>query len=1197
MSAFGQQLKTVLGITAVVSLYGIVTLLVWALGPDDMSVRIILIALILMTLPLAVLIAHLRKKQNEKKAAGASRAALQKPAPPAQEMSAPTRSYDELTRAAEETVQWLRNTKLGAEQPGGAVYRLPWFLIAGPPASGKTSLVLSSGLDFHALPSQRNAELHVVRPTRDCQWRVTRSAVLLDTSGRYTTEGPDRDEWSALIETMKSFRKDRPLDGLLMVVSVARLSASGEAEIEREAKLLRTRIDEVIARVRARFPVYLVFTHSDSIEGFADFFRPFTASEREQAWGTTFPLEQAANAHALFDVEFDYLHDTLMQRRLLRMSTPGLPDEQLRVFDFPLRFQDARRKLGLFTSTLFRPNPFSESPLLRGLYFTSSLADDQGAKAAAMRDPQKASGAAASLLSANDAPREYQSVGQGYFTQDLFNEVLLRDKDLAASFQASKQRSHRLRNALLAAAAALVSVFFIGTIISFFNNKSLIAEASEAGNRVNAIRQKDASAKDAKLTREELGALDALRKALLDLHEYERGSRPLRLRFGLYSGSAINRRLLDLYFERIDKWFFIPSVVALKSELQSFAAAPAANPAASSAAHDAAQGGAPGDADEDELGRHYDLLKAYLMLSELKQAEPKIVEPTFLANQLWEFWKKSSPADLEDVARQQLDFYARQLSYELEGREGDPPASPQDPKIIEEVRGKLVAYPAVKRYYKRITTEIDGKLQAVTVERVVKGAGKGLLTGSYAVPGSFTIEGYYEYVRDAFESASKEMGKEDWVMGAQPIQTGGQSADVGYLRTLYFGKYIEHWQKFLAGVKVQSYDLKRKANEVEALRTLASPNSPMDLLMNEVARNTRLSIAPTKPGVIGWIKGLFASKTGGVAEGKAVEEEFEPLFQFVSTEGDKNTAGISQYRGILGKVADEIAPKSDQQLKLLAAEMFKSETTSPIQVADEAIKNLLINFKGAAARNAAGLLEKPLANLKFMLSGGGCDEIERIWNQQLYKLAHDVEQGFPFTESGSAKVADLTRFLNPVDGEFTKFLKNNVGVFFDTVDGKWVRKDSSDCTFSDAFVLYLNNALRLQAALFPGNSKDLKITYELKLQTSAADDVTTILAIDGNTIEAKGNASASKKFIWPAPEGENIGVKATAKQGDREVGTHPPVAEVWGVFKAFAGSGNQYTLSWTLGQGSLRATITPDAANHPFKRNLFTEMHAPMNLK
>ena len=97
-----------------------------------------------------------------------------------------------------------------------------------------------------------------------------------------------------------------------------------------------------------------------------------SAEDRAQVWGATIPLEQSQNAHALFDVEFDHLYDALMRRRLVRLGVPAPPAEQLRVFNFPLSFGESRRKLGLFTSALFRPNPFSENPLLRGFYFTSS---------------------------------------------------------------------------------------------------------------------------------------------------------------------------------------------------------------------------------------------------------------------------------------------------------------------------------------------------------------------------------------------------------------------------------------------------------------------------------------------------------------------------------------------------------------------------------------------------------------------------------------------------------------------------------------------------------------------------------------------------------------------------------------------------------------------------------------------------------
>src|SRR5207244_3995347 len=113
---------------------------------------------------------------------------------PAKGGQVPARSYPELAQQAEAAVQWLRSSKLGAAPAGDVIYGLPWFLIAGPPASGKTSLLLSAGLDFHTVSRQSYADQQLIRPTRNCEWRVTDEAVLLDTAGRYQAEGAERDE-------------------------------------------------------------------------------------------------------------------------------------------------------------------------------------------------------------------------------------------------------------------------------------------------------------------------------------------------------------------------------------------------------------------------------------------------------------------------------------------------------------------------------------------------------------------------------------------------------------------------------------------------------------------------------------------------------------------------------------------------------------------------------------------------------------------------------------------------------------------------------------------------------------------------------------------------------------------------------------------------------------------------------------------
>src|SRR5215213_7549801 len=736
MFSSGSQLSYLLGISAYVSFYGIACLLVGFIGYSlgfEVSTQIIIIALILLTLTFAILINLYRNIRALLKEAVAQAAAAAAPADSPQidkTPAAPKRVYDDQLRAAEEAVQWLRSTPLGGAKASEAVYALPWFVVAGPPASGKTSLLLSSQMDFHALPSQRRGELKIVRPTRNSEWRMTDSAVWIDTAGRYQSDGLGREEWLALGETIRKHRANRPLDGLLLVVNADRLLHSNDTEIEQQAKTIRARVDELISVAHVRFPVYLVFTNMDRLPGFGEFFSIGSDDNPAQVWGATIPLEKAANAHALFDAEFDLLRESLVRRRLLRLRQPSAPAAQLRTFVFPLRFSEARDKLGLFTSALFRPNPFSESPLLRGFYFTANVNNGQ-ARPAAVED---------------DAERSAHAVGEPYFTNQLFRDVLLRDKDLAGSFQAAQKRPPRAGFVLLAVASVLLLFLSLGGVVSFLNNRWLISEAVDRGVRVDEIARQDKGidplTKEPAAARAEIEAVESLRESLSQLDEYEHGSRPLRLRFGLYSGSEISGQLREIYFRAIDQRYVKPTVAALNADLQSFAAgAPSIPPTGSTSSE---QGSSTSN--EDVLGRHYDLLKAYLMLAQADR-----VEPAFLTNQLQEYWKKSSPKDMDLVSQNQLDFYSRQAVYD------DAPHYQADDKLVAEVQQKLVAYPSVFRVYKRVVTDINAKTKPVSLDSILQGRSGGVLSSTYSVPGSFTIDGYRNHMLAAFDSAADEM--------------------------------------------------------------------------------------------------------------------------------------------------------------------------------------------------------------------------------------------------------------------------------------------------------------------------------------------------------------------------------------------------------------------------------------------------------
>ncbi|HVG39147.1 MAG TPA: type VI secretion system membrane subunit TssM [Pyrinomonadaceae bacterium] len=1195
MSSITDQLKSLLGLSAIFSFYGVVSLATWFIGASlgiNVSYVVVAIVLLLLTLPFALLLMFWRKRKA-KAAAEAAASGAQLPGadgqPAPTQLSAPSGNYADLTNGAEETVQWLKNTRLGAAKSENALYALPWYLVAGPPASGKTSFVLSSGLNFHALPSQQGSDPQFIRPTRSCDWRVTDSAVLLDTTGRYQTESQARDEWSALIETIKKYRGARPLDGLLVPVSAEQLTRLKDPEIEQQAKLLRARIDEVIQRTKTRFPVYLVYTHIDAVDGFRDFFAAFGREERSQVWGATIPLNQSANAHALFDVEFDQLYDTLMRRRLTRLGAGIPPAQQIRIFNFPPRLGEARAKLGLFSSILFRPTPFSESPLLRGFYFTANVS---GNRQAAGRGGAAAAPAGAAPI---EPQSEARTIGEGFFTSRFFKEVLLSDQALAASFQAMKRRPNYLRNALLALAGLLMLFFAVGTIISFVKNKALVDEATERAGHVLAITTadngKDPTKKDPAAARVEIEAANDLRESLAELDEYERDGPPLSLRFGLYSGDKIAADLRYTYFESIRQRFFQKTVDAIERDLKTFTASGGSNvPTTTTPGTNSASADAPST--EDALGKHYDLLKAYLMLG-----QPDKVEPTFLAATLEDYWVKFAPPDMEVQAKQQLEFYSRHAGPD------DPLHYQANEQLVSQARRKLLAYPAANRFYKRITTEINAKSPFVNLDTILQGTGGGALTGTYTVPGSFTVEGYRKYVTPALASAAEEISKDDWVMGnVASAEAKNQGADVSKLQSMYFREYTDQWRKFLKGVSVKEY--KKRDEAVDVLKTLSATDSPMLRVMETVAHNTKISAEPEGEGWIAWIKSFFGGQkekdeAGGNTE---IEKEFRPIFQFVPTESTKDSTPISQYRTALQSVEETLETTSDDQLTQTSKTLLTGKDDIGLQKAEQNIAKLLDGFKTAPAADAASLLKQPLGNLRAFLYGGGYAQIQKTWTDQIYPKARGIEAGFPFTDAGESSVADIAKFLNPSNGQLTQFFSASLASSFDDAQGQWKLKDSGAFKFSDEFVNYLNNARRLRDAMFPNGGAQPEVNYELALQPLTDADV--IVDIDGQHLESRGTSSA--KFTWPAKPGSPTGATikvvptggATVAITDAQPLSFPGE---WGLFKMINSGAptrtpdGQIALTWTIGATQVRANLRPASANNPFTRTLFTALRAPQN--
>ncbi|NOQ35622.1 MAG: type VI secretion system membrane subunit TssM, partial [Methylococcaceae bacterium] len=176
------------------------------------------------------------------------------------------------------------------------LYELPWYVIIGPSGSGKTTALLNSGLEFPLADRFGQSSIQGVGGTRNCDWWFTEQAVFLDTAGNYTTQDShqtvDKAAWHGFLDLLKKHRPRRPVNGILVTMSLSDLMKMTEVERSLHAKAIRQRVHELYEQFGVRFPVYMLLTKADIIAGFNDFFADLSREERAQVWGITFPEEE-----------------------------------------------------------------------------------------------------------------------------------------------------------------------------------------------------------------------------------------------------------------------------------------------------------------------------------------------------------------------------------------------------------------------------------------------------------------------------------------------------------------------------------------------------------------------------------------------------------------------------------------------------------------------------------------------------------------------------------------------------------------------------------------------------------------------------------------------------------------------------------------------------------------------------------------
>jgi type VI secretion system protein ImpL len=1109
--------------------------LIWFFGPllgfgemhplDAEIARIIVIGILLV---LWLVVNLLRELQASRKDKDLAESVVTAPDPDA------TASAEEVALLSErlrEALHSLRRAKLGGRSRR-RLYQLPWYMFIGPPGAGKTTALLNCGLTFPLAETQGPQALQGVGGTRHCDWWFTDQAVMIDTAGRYTTQDSqaavDSAAWLGFLRLLKKYRRRQPLNGVLVAISLADLAELGDDERLAHARAVRKRVRELHDELGVRIPVYVLFTKTDLIAGFVEFFDSLGREEREQAWGMTFPLDNGSEeggAVAHFGAEFDLLLARLNDRMLERVHQEPDVQRRRRIYGFPQQIASLRDVANEFLGEIFRPSRLEARPLLRGVYFTSGTQDGTpidrllGVMAGQFGLPRQAVGA-------------FSGAGRSYFLARLVREVVFGEAGLVSLDPKVERRARWTSRAAYAACALLLVLLTAGWTRSYFGNVGMIDEVHAESERYNAQIAELAKrgAADADLP-SVLPALLTLR-TIRGGYEDREAATPIGLTLGLYQGNKLTSASIDAYGRALNNLLLPRLLARLEAQM-------AANP--------------------DKPDFLYEALKVYLILGRQGPLDRDLVAQWFDAD-----FAAGFPGDDNQPVREALGAHIDALL------EHPLAAIPLNDALVAQVRAILTREPLAEYSYNRImrSSRVKSLPEWTVADNGGPGAGRvfQLRSGhplASGVAGIFTRNGYHSVFLPLLPTVTQDISEDSWVL-ARPKKGGvaGAVSELSQLRHdvigLYLNDYTRHWDMLLADIAIKPFAT--LADGLDELNLLAAPDSPLRDLLRGIDTQTQLS----KQAAAGQAEGKVEAKAASVGKKLAGFGALQARTGLTIKENElANILGEAFGTTPDGKPVDP-ATRVDEHFRQVHDFVTGREgQPSPLEGAILKIQALYQNFNqvanapnqgqallgvvsggggaGAAAGGGGGAaaqlqalskdMPKPIAAMLQSVSqsssavtaSGASQELSDAWHANVLPRCAVLNR-YPFVDSPiDVPLDDFTSLFGPggtIDHFFDQYLKP----FVDTTQSPW-RWQSADHTklgLSDDSLAAFEHAAQIRDSLFPAGGTQLLVKFQLVPASLDPSLAQVTIDVAGQSMTSNHGPTESTWFTWPGAGGKTL---------------------------------------------------------------------------
>jgi len=1093
----------------------------------------------------------------------------------AQEMSESSKDsgleLDTINKRFQEALAILKKSRFGTKRAG--LYQLPWYIFVGAPGSGKTTALVHSGLTFPLAASMGKTAIGGVGGTRHCEWWFTEDAVLLDTAGRYTTQSSDQQKdktaWNGFLTMLRKYRPRRPVNGVIVAISVADLLQQSEAQRFQQAHNIRARINELHEQLGIRFPIYVMVTKCDLLAGFGDFFEPMGREERAQVWGVTFPLgdaKQVDSALASFPEEFALLEKQLQSRLLCRMQQERDKSRRALLFGFPQQFAGVGEVLNQFLQQVFQSSRYEEMPLLRGVYFTSATQEGNPI------DRVMGAMAASFGLERQVLPKNENS-GRSYFIIKLLQQVIFPEAELVGVNLRLERRQRKLQWMAMSG-LALALVIFGGLLLNeYFRIQHYVGEVGKQMANINRLALNlPHQANELQM----LPLLNALR-AVPGVDDSPNEGRPLLMRFGLNERDRLSSGARNVYRQILMQSLLRKVLSSLEQQLRR------------------------NNANSNDY--IYETLRVYLMLGDMRHFDPEAV--TAWLDYYWSH-------NLKDADAGQLGMLSAHAQALMEQLGNSSKALPLNKDLISQARLSLASMTVSQRVYNRLKRELlSSKLPGFSVSNsaghladqvLVQHNGDPLTSG---INGMFTIAGYEKF-KDRNPQAIADIVKDSWVTAQQD---GGGAYDTEQVKEavtqLYFAEYIANWDALLANVGIAPFATLDQGARIVNLA--AGPDSPMRQFLQAASTETTLASKAAPAASAGGVKeklveykqkleNVLDSGTEvapvAVATVNPVDTHFEDLHKMTfAPPGSSST--LDAVLAMLKNLAQYLDASGTARRSGVPAPA--SDVVSKLKLIADSLPQPLAQMLQEINKGASGLT-----------SGSERERLNSLWSGnagQFCKLA--IAGRYPLARNSSKEVTadDFGKFFAP-NGMMDDFFTKNLLPYVNMGGKQWRWRSMAQNTslgIGQESLDTFQRAARIRDAFFGAGGTQPSMRFELKPLSIDAALTSLSLEIDGQNMKnLTGVAAHGMSFILPSGKGNGQVGFATvpALVGDWHTEGN------WAWFRMIdkgtlesTSQAERYKLSFNLDGKKAVFELTASSVINPFQRDVLEQFHCLDNLK